>query len=566
MHLLAPLAAGINGAASGTAEIYERGTGTRADYFLGNGGFEGGGAVTSGADVTLDANGGAQVYVNEYVDVVCKNSSGVEVRRFTAGYAATAIEVDSDSFTGTPYAGGGSAASEPITLAAILDKWNDSAGALDWKVLFNGASTNLQDALSGGLGTAVFNVKGSAYGAVGDGTTDDRAAIAAAITAAAVSGGVVFFPPGTYRCNTGLTVPYNVSLLGCGAIVSKLAPAHATSDFITVTGNASAVRWQTFTGLGIFPSTGHAGDLVALSGGALTYVRFVECVLGNISADGKAFDASFAGTSSDHALFERCHFVQGSSAASIDARDMPVTVRDCSFVGAGGRYIFGLTMTVDGCHFDNAAVSGSGIDPATTTRCIAPSSNGVHKIRITNCEFTACATNNVVAMALSPSGSDAGQGSQFFESGNIFGTGVFGYSYRLQTNNALGNVAWLGSRIGRVKYVTDNSAIYTITNDAIEYETIVLARSTNGNQTVQYEAGQNTSVPPGNSSTLIVDNQSGGAIAAETLSVGGAGAAVGIADTEGVLLRMVWVAADSGETSNPMPWAVAPAVDIGAVS
>ena len=45
------------------------------------------------------------------------------------------------------------------------------------------------------------------YGAVGDGTTDDTTAIQAAITAAANSGQSVFFPNGTYRVTSTITIP-----------------------------------------------------------------------------------------------------------------------------------------------------------------------------------------------------------------------------------------------------------------------------------------------------------------------------------------------------------------------
>ena len=55
-----------------------------------------------------------------------------------------------------------------------------------------------------------FSVK--AYGAVGNGVTDDTASIQAAINAAAVSGGTVFFPPGTYN-RTTITLPSNVNIL-----------------------------------------------------------------------------------------------------------------------------------------------------------------------------------------------------------------------------------------------------------------------------------------------------------------------------------------------------------------
>jgi hypothetical protein len=73
----------------------------------------------------------------------------------------------------------------------------------------------------------MFNVK--AYGAVGDGSTNDTAAINAAIAAAnAVTAGsvnvskgaTVYFPPGLYLCNSALTTPTNnVTLLGGNGVV-----------------------------------------------------------------------------------------------------------------------------------------------------------------------------------------------------------------------------------------------------------------------------------------------------------------------------------------------------------
>ena len=62
------------------------------------------------------------------------------------------------------------------------------------------------------------------YGADGTGTEDSSAAIQTAIDAAsAESGGVVFFPPGLYRCNGLLEVKTSkVVLLGAGPLESKL--------------------------------------------------------------------------------------------------------------------------------------------------------------------------------------------------------------------------------------------------------------------------------------------------------------------------------------------------------
>lgn len=56
------------------------------------------------------------------------------------------------------------------------------------------------------------------YGAKGDGSTDDTAAIQAAINAAQTAGGgTVFFPAGTYKISTTLTVTHdNIQLFGAG--------------------------------------------------------------------------------------------------------------------------------------------------------------------------------------------------------------------------------------------------------------------------------------------------------------------------------------------------------------
>lgn len=61
----------------------------------------------------------------------------------------------------------------------------------------------------------IFDVK--AYGAVGDDSTDDTIAIQAAIDAAEVNGGIVFFPIGIYKTTSALSITKSgVSLKGTG--------------------------------------------------------------------------------------------------------------------------------------------------------------------------------------------------------------------------------------------------------------------------------------------------------------------------------------------------------------
>lgn len=86
---------------------------------------------------------------------------------------------------------------------------------------------------------AVFNVKDAAYGAKGDGATDDTAAIQAALTAcAAAGGGIVCVPPGNYKTTTALSVPAGVFLVGAG-VVSVILAAVTVAN--ANTGNKSAV-------------------------------------------------------------------------------------------------------------------------------------------------------------------------------------------------------------------------------------------------------------------------------------------------------------------------------------
>jgi hypothetical protein len=120
---------------------------------------------------------------------------------------------------------------------------------------------NLQDAVMAledvGVGPVAYNVKG--YGALGDGATDDTTAVQAAIdAAAAVGGGIVFAPAGTYICET-LTMKTGVYLTGVGqaTTIFKLK-ASTDDDLIKGNGFASLTAGDTVAGI-------HDWGLVSLS-------------------------------------------------------------------------------------------------------------------------------------------------------------------------------------------------------------------------------------------------------------------------------------------------------------
>ena len=219
MKLIEALAAGIVGGANGQVVLLQRGTSTPANYYSD---FEATQPQSGNASIALDSNGRLIAYVNQLVDVRVSDVNGAALCEFVAGDAAGSIEVISQSFTGVDYVTGVKAANEPTTLQGVLDLVKSSFGTTDWKVLVGGLAITMQAAVAG-LAGLFFSVK--SYGAIGDGVADDGAAIQAAINAAAATpnvGGIVFFPPGSYRTTTTPSVNAGVCLLGCGGTSTKV--------------------------------------------------------------------------------------------------------------------------------------------------------------------------------------------------------------------------------------------------------------------------------------------------------------------------------------------------------
>lgn len=94
-----------------------------------------------------------------------------------------------------------------------------------------------------GLLFGVYNAKG--YGALGNGSADDRAAIQAAIDAAsAAGGGIVHVPPGTYKGGAALKLKSYVTLRGAGRTATTLKLDAAVGATVNIVELSSARQEQ----------------------------------------------------------------------------------------------------------------------------------------------------------------------------------------------------------------------------------------------------------------------------------------------------------------------------------
>ena len=92
------------------------------------------------------------------------------------------------------------------------------------------------------------------YGATGDGSTDDSAAIQAAVTDICGAQGILYFPPGNYILKTAITFPNkSFVIFGSGPTATSLAADPTTPnitlfDFSNCTGPSKVVRDMSFNG------------------------------------------------------------------------------------------------------------------------------------------------------------------------------------------------------------------------------------------------------------------------------------------------------------------------------
>lgn len=382
MNLISTLNAGVAAAANGWAEVYIRGTSTRATVFYD---FEASTSDSSGDNIELDAYGAVEVYVNQLVDVVAKSPDGTVVRSWTDGYASPNIEVISPSFTGNDYVSGAAAVNEPTTLQAILNLWSTNAGAPDWKVDIGGTATTLEVALGATTGL-VFNVKSPVYGAVGDGVVNDQAAIQAALAAAvAAGGGIVYFPAGTYLISSAIDWDRRVSIVGAGPAITSITTSSATNArIITWTSGAASTEQLLVSGLSFKSTVSNSGTQVLTT--VQCNIVFDRCNF-NASSTSVGIGVDIASLSSE-VSFRNCIFkANGTTYTAVGNGGTTTTLKfhQCAFLTTAGAfggalYRHSCQSVVTDCTFDLSSVSSAG----TNYGIEATSATG---LTVTGCQF-----------------------------------------------------------------------------------------------------------------------------------------------------------------------------------
>jgi len=136
----------------------------------------------------------------------------------------------------------------------------------------------------------------TAYGALGDGITDDTAAVTAALTAAKLSTRSVYFPAGSYEIASDLTVDWHFATL-CGDGANSVI--NFTNGGLVLDGSVTQMSRTTLRDLRISRS-GTAGPVLSLKGagagsGAIRFA-FDNLDIQGSTGDGLEVSGSYIGT------------------------------------------------------------------------------------------------------------------------------------------------------------------------------------------------------------------------------------------------------------------------------
>lgn len=224
------------------------------------------------------------------------------------------------------------------------------------------------------------------YGAAGNGSTDDTAAVQAAINAVAASGGgTLLLPAGTYKISSALSFTSAVSLLGLGPGISVINQTSTSANGLTYN-PATTLSYVSIAGLSVTgPGSGTGvGILLEANSGAASVVSaalenvavagFGSHNIEVVNGVGCSLDTVNSASSGGHCFFlsggtgnvlDNC-FANGGVSTQQGFQLTSVsytTLNGCRALGCGGGYQItgGSANSIAGCGAD-AIVAANGQD------------------------------------------------------------------------------------------------------------------------------------------------------------------------------------------------------------
>ena len=236
------------------------------------------------------------------------------------------------------------------TLQGFLAKLKSSVGAtlVSWASGLTGAISRTVAAKLGDM----VSVKD--FGAVGDGNTDDTTALQAAITYATGAGCELYFPAGTYKISSALTIiaSYNWKFRGAARGAVSISQATANTPIFKLTANLTwgwCIEDVTFTWASAQPATNTSAVAIWMSGG---------------TSGGGYWDWQV----------RRCNFANGFRAISgpigIQSPIWGFKVSDCVFEGSmTGAAVYASPspaigqprILIDNCEFDCGSMTEAAV-------------------------------------------------------------------------------------------------------------------------------------------------------------------------------------------------------------
>jgi hypothetical protein len=483
--------------ASGSAYFYRPGTtSTQVTVYADEDGL-----TALSQPVTLDAAGRATVYTTAPCRIEIQDSAGtvVAVEDRSNTIASGNVEVEIDGFSGT----------------------NPSTGVVE-----DGGRTTLTAALESVLGsieslgdeTGEVVPTDSTYGAIGDGTADDTTAIQAALTAAIAAGKRIRFPAGTYLISSALTISTKgLIMYGSGADDVIIKQSSTTANGLTIDLGSAIDSKISIRDISFTCSTSSSGTAISVANGDRIRIEGVHTLLYRNGIDVSAVSG---------AILRDCVVESNDGNAAVISLNLGARCRatDCEVISSTdvgtGIKLTGTDARATDCYITNHAtavnmaaargvVRGTHINGPTTGISLAAANSiandcyvtgtttgfsvtGVASCRVTNC----VGASNTTDLSVNASA------TKFIDYGNSFTT--------VSNIDGATQAPFYNRRL--VAASTSSTASTTYTPDLSGGARFFTLDLQSGVTTLAVSAPATTNLPDGEEFTLIIGNNTGGAI------------------------------------------------------